>query len=84
MGGIYRPTMQHDNKKLPPTDSWIPVYLRSLLSTQFNRTAIGLTRCVIKIPLNFHRILSLHLNLRRVPQLLHKKAVLKHLLRVLL
>ena len=38
--GVSKPTIQHYDKKLPPTDGRIPLYLRSLRSTQFNRTAI--------------------------------------------
>jgi len=37
---VYRPPMPQYNKKTPATDGRIPLYLRSLRSTQFNRTAI--------------------------------------------
>src|SRR2546425_7053841 len=48
--GVSKPTIPHYSKKPVTTDSRIPLYLRSLRSTQFNRTAIvltGLTGCLV-------------------------------------
>src|SRR5712691_3847530 len=38
--GVNRPTIQHYDKKPPASDGRIPLYLRRLRSTQFNRTAL--------------------------------------------